>query len=280
MTGLLFSLLIMTSAPDAGARDPRVVARPFREVVPKRQPRLAPLIVLIHGLGSSSELIDAYFKLSPLVNERGYFLAIPDGMEGPKGRAWNATDVCCAFEEGGDDVGYLVAVIHDLQARYRIDPRRIFLVGHSNGGFMAHRIACEHPELIAGFVSLAGSNWSDPAKCTPTQPVNVLQVHGTKDPLIKYEGGPRRGAVHPGAEGSLAIWATRNACKGKLAPLEKELDLESEVPGAETEALAYEGCPSSGALELRRMREGGHLPKFTSAWAPAIVDWLLAHPKK
>jgi polyhydroxybutyrate depolymerase len=62
--------------------------------------------------------------------------------------------------------------------------------------------------------------------------------------------------------------------------LEKELDLESDLKGAETEVLAYEGCPASGALELWRMREGGHLPKFTAAWAPAIVDWLMAHPKK
>jgi polyhydroxybutyrate depolymerase len=280
MPGMLLSLLVLMATPDAGVRDPLVLARPFHEVVPKKLPRAAPLIVLIHGLGSDSALIDEYFKLSPLVNERGFILAVPDGTEGPKGRAWNGTDVCCSFGEEWDDVGYLVAVIRDLQRRYRIDPKRIFLVGHSNGGFMSHRLACEHPELIAGFVSLAGSNWSDPSKCTPKSPVNVLQVHGTADPLILYSGGPRRGAVHPGAEGSLAIWAMKNGCKGKLVPKNKELDLETQLEGAETEVLAYEGCPASGALELWRMREGGHLPKFTPAWAPSIVDWLLAHPKK
>jgi polyhydroxybutyrate depolymerase len=274
MIGMLLSLLIVTSVPDAGVRDPLVV------VAPKKLPKSVPLIVLIHGLGSSSAIIDSYFKLSSLVEERGFILAIPNGTMGPKGLAWNGTDVCCSFGQEWDDVGYLVAVIRDLQARYPIDAKRIFLVGHSNGGFMSHRMACEHPELIAGFVSLAGSNWSDPAKCTPKEPVNVLQVHGTKDPLIKYEGGPRRGFVHPGAEGSLAIWAMRNGCKGALVPKKKELDLESEIKGPETEVLAYEGCSASGATELWRMREGGHLPKFTAAWAPSIVDWLLAHPKK
>lgn len=278
---MLLSVIVAASAPDAGARDPLVVARPFHEVVPPGLVGPAALVVLIHGLGSSGDAIDAYFKLSALAEKHSFILALPDGVIGVRGqRSWNATEVCCAFGKGGDDVAYLVAVIRDLQARRSIDPKRIFIVGHSNGGFMAHRLACEHAGLIAGIVSLAGSTWNEEAKCQPSQPVSVLQVHGTVDPVIKYAGGPRHGGVHPGAEKTLGIWAKKNGCGGKaLRSSGTELDLVSDVPDAETQRESYEGCPAAGAVELWRLRGVSHIPKFSGAWAPAVVEWLMAHPK-
>lgn len=66
-----------------------------------------------------------------------------------------------------------------------IDPRRIGLVGHSNGGFMALRMACEASDLVTAVVSLAGSTWKEDSSCAPaTFPVNVLTLHGDNDDTI------------------------------------------------------------------------------------------------
>jgi polyhydroxybutyrate depolymerase len=279
MKSTVLALLFATSA---FAMDPLVAARPFRVVAPKVISQPLPLVLLLHGFGSEAAAQDAYFKFSELVEPRGFVLALPDGRKSSAGRRfWNATDVCCAFGAGGDDVGYLVAVIEDVRARFSIDAKRIFVVGHSNGGFMAHRLACEHSELIAGIVSVAGATWSSPSKCQPTSPVSVLQVHGTKDGTIKYSGGARHGGIHPGAELSVSSWAVKNGCTGaRFQSAGADLDLVSDLAKAETERELLDGCPGGIGVELWRIREGSHIPKFNAAWAGAVLDWLLAHPRR
>ena len=49
-----------------------------------------------------------------------------------------------------DDSGYVRQIIMTIQGIYKIDPRRIYVTGHSNGGYMSHRMACDHSDLIAG----------------------------------------------------------------------------------------------------------------------------------
>jgi polyhydroxybutyrate depolymerase len=195
---------------------------------------------------------------------------------------WNATDACCAFGQTVDDVAYLTAVIHDMQARFTVDPKRIFLVGHSNGGFMAHRMACDRSDLIAGIVSLAGAVWADTAKCTPTSKINVLQVHGTLDAVIKYGGGSANVGTppHPGAETTVATWGSKNACTGSmLTSIPGDLDLVADLPLSETQRLQFTGCPSGAAAELWRIQGGSHIPAFNSSWADTLYTWLQAHPK-
>lgn len=273
--------------PDAGpyVKDPLVQARPFAEVVPVGYApgTPTPLVVLLHGYTATAATQDAYFKLTELALARGFLLALPDGTVDSLGQHfWNATDACCAFGETVDDVAYLTAVIRDMQARYSVDPKRVFLVGHSNGGFMAHRLACERSELVAAIVSLAGAVWADPAQCSPTQKVSVLQVHGTLDAVIKYDGGSAKlGAPpHPGAETTVATWAAKNGCTGATRePIGGELDLVVDLPLAETERSSFRGCPAGAAAELWKIRGGSHIPVFNASWADTIYTWLLAHPR-
>jgi polyhydroxybutyrate depolymerase len=273
--------MLWASAPEAGWGDPVVWTRPFRTVAPQKLRGSVPLVILLHGWGSSGAEQDEHFKLSTLVEKRGFVLALPDGEVGAKGlRFWNATDVCCGFGAGGDDVAYVVAMIRDLKARYPIDPKRVFIVGFSNGGFMAHRLACEHSGLVAAVVSVAGAPWKDEAKCAPSAPVSVLQVHGTDDQTIRYAGGAMRGAVHPGAEAALTMWGAKNGCSGTtLEPAGADLDLVSDLPDEETQRAALAGCPRNTAVELWRVRKGEHIPQFNEAFAAAIYDWLMAHPR-
>lgn len=259
----------------------RIAERPYRLVVPDENDpsRPAPLLILLHGYGATGQLQSLYFGITRELNTRGILYAIPDGTIDAVGRRfWNATEACCNFARTPlDDVGYLDAIIDDVSARYAVDPRRIFIMGHSNGGFMAHRMACERSTRIAAIVSLAGATFNLASQCTPTEAVSVLQVHGTADETIAYTGGTNAGYAYPSAATSVGRWATYNRC-AESRTAGGNLDLDSLLEGDETRIERHDGC-MGGAAELWSIQGGRHLPTLTPRWAVASIDWLMAHPK-
>lgn len=279
----------MDAGTDAGApadagRDPLVIARPFDVTVPVgyRAGTPVPLLLLLHGYTATAAVQDAYFGYSQLAQTRTFLVALPNGLrDDTLQQYWNATDACCAFGKTNDDVAYLTAVIRDVQARYSVDPKRIYVVGHSNGGFMAHRLACDRPGLIAGIMAFAGNTWLDPARCQPAEGVAVLQVHGTLDAVIQYGGGATVGQPpYPSAQESVRSWGPKNRCTGtSLDRISGDLDLASLVLGNETERRGLTGCPGHTAAELWTMQGAGHFPPLTMDFVERTYSWLLAHPK-
>ena len=68
---------------------------------------------------------------------------------------------------GQDDTSYIAGLIKETASQINIDKSRVFLFGHSNGGFMAHKLACDHSEMIAGIISLAGAMHNNIDLCKP-----------------------------------------------------------------------------------------------------------------
>ena len=243
-----------------------------------------PLIVLLHGYTLSGEGQDAYMGLSDLVDGYGFLMAAPDGTKenGPdENRFWNASRSCCNFFESEvDDSTYLADLIDSIKGDYNVDDTRVFLVGHSNGGFMSYRMAHDHSDTIAAIVSLAGADQSE-GRPTPDDPVHVLQIHGTADTVINYEGGVfRGGAPHPGARESVEAWAAHNGC-AKTGVDTGTFDLDGGLDGAETVVTRYaSGCRPGGSAELWTITDGSHAPDLSEHFSRRVVEWLLAHPKR
>ena len=274
----LLALACAACSSSTPASHALVVARPYDWDEPagidKSKP--APLIVLVHGYGANGFVQDALFGFQQLADDRGVYVAHPDGTVDSTGaRFWNATDACCDFAHTGvDDVAYLNAVVDDMEAQFNIDKKRVFFVGHSNGAFMSHRMACDAAPRIAGIVALAGDVWKDATKCNPTEPVAVLQVHGDADTVVPYDGS----TLEPSAMQSVATWAQKNGCSGDLTDTGMTLDLDSSLPGAETGIARY-AC-SAGAAELWTIHGGQHVPAFILPdWGNDVFDWLMQHPK-
>jgi polyhydroxybutyrate depolymerase len=123
---------------------------------------LAPLIVLLHSYGENAGAgQDAYMKFSQLANDYGFLFIAPNGQKETQGnKAWlrNASDACCNFQGSQvSDVDYLVAVINNIKFQYSVDNNRVYLIGHSNGGFMSYRAAYENSGTIAAIASLTGA---------------------------------------------------------------------------------------------------------------------------
>ena len=241
-----------------------------------------PLIVALHGFTGGSHNVKKHWRLIRLVDEKNFILCIPDGTKNSKGqRFWNATDACCDLEKDGvDDSEFLISLVELIETQYAVDPKSIHFMGHSNGGFMSLRMACDHADKIASVQSLAGAMFIDPDNHIPSEPVHVLQVHGTKDKSIKYEGGCWSGNCYPSALQTVEMWAKFNNCN--MVPIQEgTIDIVTNIEGNDTTVLRYESKEnaSSSIAELWTIHGASHGPRFNHSYSPHSVDWLLSHRK-
>jgi polyhydroxybutyrate depolymerase len=255
--------------------------RPVEVIVPSSYDEAVatPLLILLHGYSADGPVQDLYFGFTEMAEERGFLYAYPSGTLDQTGENfWNATPACCNFgDEPVDDSAYLIGLVDEISAKWNVDPKRVYFVGHSNGGFMSHRMACDHADKVAAIVSLAGANFLDPADCTASEPVSVVQIHGTADDTIAYEGGSTLGGAattYPSAAESVAAWAVVDGCVGEPAAAGTK-DLTAQT----TNVLKYSGCTAGTDVELWTIEGGGHIPVFTDGFGPAVFDFLEAHPK-
>ncbi|MHB8417211.1 MAG: CE1 family esterase [Myxococcales bacterium] len=275
--------------PDCIGVTRSVAGRPYcLNAPPTVEPaRPLPLILLLHGYGGSGQGQSSYFGLDAQVSSRRFLLAKPDGISRGLGRHWNAFPACCrtlADWPAPDDVGYLMEVVRDVEASYPVDRDRIYLLGHSNGAFMAYRMACDHAETFAAVVALAGA--VDPDLCHPSHPVSIAAIHGTKDRMIDMAGG--RTATAPwrryvSLAQTVGFWVKADRCAGPPVSVGRD-DLVSNaffrgraVRGAETEVERAPGCAGGSVVELWKMEGAGHIPLWNEArWPAAALDFLLA----
>jgi polyhydroxybutyrate depolymerase len=250
-------------------------------------PKVArPLVVVLHGMGASGLLQSVYFRLDKLVTEKDFLLVAPDGMPNGSGtRFWAATDGCCM--SGGkvvDDVKYLIGLVDDVARVWNVDRRRVFLAGHSNGGAMAYRLACEPNQPFAAAFMLAPAFFAKHTTCAPTQPISIRHVHGTADETVQYDGGSLSllgpTLTYLSAPAAVAAWAKLNGCGDAPDMSAPPLDLDLNAPGAETRIARYAGCKGGVTTELLSMEGGKHFPvNLTADFGRSLWEWLAAHPR-
>lgn len=282
---IVFACLLIAGAvgsAEARAVSTRVVS------VDEREARLVlpatlgdnplPLIVLLHGFGGSADELDQYLGISRRVGSDRFALLLPEGTRSwIRMRFWNATPACCDFFRSGvDDAAYLRALVREVEQIVAVG--RVYLIGYSNGGFMAYRLACDGMPKLAGIAVLAGSSFERAERCDGAAPVSVLQMHGDADRLVPYEGDPnpllgRSG--FPSTEEAAARWARRGGCDAEAARTDGALDLERRIAGAETSVSAYGNCTAGIRVELWTITGGGHRPAFTREIGRIVLAWLL-----
>ena len=208
-----------------------------------------PLIISLHGFLSNPRMQNKIFPASNFVDNKGFILVTPYGKRNAVGiRYWNASEVCCdIFNQDPDDIGYLKKLIAKVKENYSIGD--IFLVGHSNGGFLAYRFACEASDLISGIVSISGANNFDQINCHPSKAISILQIHGTSDRVIKYEGNTKRNI--PSAIESIAPWSTLNHCNNEKPSIFS--NIEKEVT-----SMGWDQCSQGKSVLLWSVKNRRH----------------------
>lgn len=261
--------------------------RPAQVVLPGdyRTDRQYPLVILLHGFGANAAAQDFIFGLAQRVDHLQFVLVLPEGTQNQRGQQfWNAFPECCNFTASPvDDVGYLAALMREAMQTYAIDARRVRLVGHSNGGYMAYRFACERPVPIDRIAVLAGSTSIEAEDCRNPAPIDVLHLHGTRDDTVPYDrnlppDGGLSGIVTIGAEATVARWAAIAGCAAAPILVERrdhQLRLSFEGDPAESDILRYPACRDDHSIELWRANGGDHIYlRANDLWRDQVARFL------
>lgn len=222
-------------------------SRTFNLYRPQGLNGAAPLVVMLHGgFGDGAQAERAYHWDTEA--DKGHFLVVyPDGL----GRAWNAGS-CCGNPSATnlDDVGFITAMIGAIEQQTPIDPARVYVTGMSNGAMIALRLACE-TDIFAAIAPVAGTTMTD---CSRARPTSVLQIHGTADASVPYNGGPGKSSKTDGTPrvngppvpSVTAAWRAIDGCQ---APT-------STTAGPVTTETA--ACPDGRTVQLISVADVGH----------------------
>jgi len=251
--------------------------RTYSEVRPAGLPQGAPLLLVFHGSNQNGRKLRAFsgHTFDALAARSGVRVVYLDGYKGH----WNDARVSAGFaarRENYDDVAFTRAVVSRFTGDGRADPARVHCAGYSNGGQMVIRLLHEVPELFAGAAVIAATQ---PAPenfmaVGEVRPLPVLLVHGTRDPLVPYDGGMAsmwgfrpRGLGLSFAQ-TAAYYARRNGIG--TAPVSGRREPGPRARGTSVETVDHRepGKPSVRAVTVHN---GGHVVPNLTAAAPRLL---------
>lgn len=145
-----------------------------------------PLVLVLHGWTASAKAAETYTMMAAEGEKAGFVAVFPDGLGAPQG--WN----CGFINLGGqdaDDVKFLTDVIKNVEGEVKINPKKVYVCGHSNGAFMSYVMGSALSDKIAAIGVVAGTiglkvNGKENTVAAPKGPVSLVVFHGQKDQMV------------------------------------------------------------------------------------------------
>jgi len=256
---------VAAAANAIGTRSERSLVTPdgrtrrYRIYVPSVIPSgtSVPLVIALHGgLGTSSQF-EANSGLNGFAESNRFIAVYPDGVgnqtDGSGFQTWNG-GYCCgpAAAQSIDDITFIRNVVTDLRNSLPVNSSRVYALGHSNGGILSYRIACEMSDIVAAIGVQAGSNVM--TDCQPGLPVSVFHLHGTSDTNMPINGGKGSGlsaTVFVSARLAVDAMATVNGCN--VASPRSLVASNSDVT-----ALSWTNCKSNSEVRFVTVKNATH----------------------
>jgi polyhydroxybutyrate depolymerase len=215
--------------------------RSYVLTVPAASPdRPAALVIDLHGLGSDPSGQEEASGWAEKAADVGFVVAQPAARGAIP--TWNPQP---GSPGSALDIDFVRALVADVATKVALDPGRIYASGFSNGGGMAHRLACEAADLVAAIGTVAGQYVVN-EDCVLSRPVAVIAFHGTDDVVVPYPGV---GELLPDLPTWAQAWAHRNAC----GPVP-----ERETVAADVLRDRWFGCDGDVEVALYTIDEGPH----------------------
>ena len=214
-----------------------------------------PLVFVLHGFTQSANTIMNVSDFNDVAEANNFIVAYPQGV----GNAWN-TNSGMVGGSTADDIGFIEALRDEFQTLYNIDSSRVYSCGFSAGGYMSHRLACESNRCFGAIASVSGT-MSDNAynDCNPTTTTPVMQIHGTSDNIVSYNGGFGGKSV----DDVISKWVALDGCP--TAPAVTLLPDINTNDGSTVEKSTYSPCNNNSAVILMKVIGGGHQWPGTTA---------------
>jgi polyhydroxybutyrate depolymerase len=211
------------------------------------------LVIALHGGGGSADQFESTSLLTNKANAAKFIVVYPQGVPGNVNiRTWNAGN-CCAYARDNniDDVKFISKLIDHLVANYKINSKKVYATGHSNGGMLTYRLACELPDKIAAFAPNA-STLVLTQPCTSTKPVPILHMHSVLDQNVPYKGGIGIGAsgnYNPPIDSVLNVFQQKNQCTNAAQVL---------VDNSSYRFTKWSACNGNVSIQYYLTKDGGH----------------------
>ncbi len=218
----------------------------------------APLVLNFHGYTSNATEQMFYGDFRPIADTAGFLLVHPMGTVDLLGNThfnvgWGSSNV--------DDVGFTAALIDSLSANYTIDATRVYSTGMSNGGFMSYQLACALSDRIAAIASVTGTMTATLLNnCNPSHPVPIMEIHGTADGTVDYNGS----FLFAPVASVLDFWVNFNNCNSEAVIIDLP-DLDPN-DGTTVEHQVYANGDKGSSVEHYKVIDGGH------TWPGAIFN--------
>jgi len=196
-----------------------------------------PLVMTIHGAHNTTAMVRSWSKMNTVSDQNGFIVVYPQGVD-----CWNAGFAISGCPAAPDDVGFLKAVVAEVESHACIDPKRVYATGISNGSMMSQYLACHASDVFAAVAGVSGG-----AQCsTIPRPVPLFYVHGTQDMTISYS------SAQPDVDG----WVMRDGCS--------TTPMETYNMGS-TKCVTYGACREGAEVVFCTVTGMGHCwPEDTS----------------
>lgn len=230
-----------------------------------------PLILGFHGNTDHAQSFEAYSKLSPLAEQVNFIAAYMQGAGDPP--TWDTG-------ENSGDVLYVKDVLDYIQTICNIDADRIYAIGHSLGGGIVHRLACEMADRFAAIATQAGA-YQNSEPCKPARAIPIITIHGTGDTIVSYDGFWPNDET-PGDSFTLGMsipqwaahWADINGCDSQSTVIFQQDPISGQQ---------WSNCSGEADVVLYTVRDGRHgwpTPSIDFDAARTIWDFFVRHPLK
>ncbi len=240
------------------------IARDYGIHIPTNVPNPAPVVFLFHGGGGRPQSIARRTGMSESADKNGFIAIYPAGVgrEGRRG-TWNVG----VGPGQADDVGFVRAILADVEKHVPIDPKRIYATGLSMGGVFSYRLACEMSDTFAAVAPVAATMVE--RSCKPDSPVAGLQIHGSDDDHIPLQGG--HGSMTagdrswPAPQKGAMSWSALDGCSGE----------PTRATDGPMDCTSYSSCRAP--VQFCVIPHGGHT--WPEGGTDRIWAFFAAHPK-
>ena len=219
-----------------------------------------PLVLDFHGLMEGAQVHSTMTKFSDLAQQEGFVVAFPHGTGNPV--HWNAN-----LEGPNPDLEYFDALLDQLGSQLCIDTSRVYSTGLSYGAIMTSMLACTRADRLTAIAPIDGVQLPD--GCSPAKTLPVLAMHGTADPILRFNGGagamvgnllagqvaentettqPPYDLNGDGYPKTVAGWAAKNGCDAT----------PKDTKVSDTVIRRVYSCPQGHDVEFVIVVGGGH----------------------
>lgn len=201
-----------------------------------------PLIVALHGSGMQGKDMATTTAFNRLADQAGFVVVYPDGLQ----QNWNV-----AGTSSEDNVAFVHALINHVQQIRSIDAQQIYVVGLSDGGFLAQELACKDPSQIAAIATVAASLPTQfISDCQTQQPVSLLMVNGTADSIVPWQGdADPEDLPIPSVSTLVDFWQRHDNCSSPPQAAQTSKTVE----------VTDYSCPAGTEVKLVALEGAGHI---------------------